>query len=169
VSTPLTPDDLKTMRLRDSAVPVYRDTFGGEYVLNKDGRMHGQHAIMDRRRLLEHLSTLAQLDIVAKDIVQIQPTISTRDRSAGNGLFGVGQMRECGWVIEAPPIADSIAQGLLYLFIEPGATDNVKWTSDARKALRFARDADCVAFMNLSPVLSAILTRPAFKEWVTPC
>ena len=154
----LTADDLKTMRVRDAAVTVYVDHFGGRYVLSKDGRMHGQHAIMDRRRLLEHLVVLDSLTKVANDIVQIQPVLTTH---------GFGQFRECGWVIEAPPMAGQSGPAK-YLLIQAG-DQSVQFTEDSRQALRFARDEDCIAFMNLSPVLSAILTRPAFKEWVSPC
>jgi hypothetical protein len=56
----MTPGELEEVRRRDTNVRVYCDRFGGEYVLNKDGRTHGQHAIMDRRRLLRHIDELGQ-------------------------------------------------------------------------------------------------------------
>lgn len=56
----MTTDELDEVRRRDSRVAVYRDKFGGEYVLVQDGRTHGQHAIMDRRHLLAHVDELTQ-------------------------------------------------------------------------------------------------------------
>lgn len=56
----MTVDQLDEVRRRDSNVAVYRDRFGGEFVLNQDGRTHGQRAIMDRRRLIKYVDELAQ-------------------------------------------------------------------------------------------------------------
>ena len=50
--------DLDLVRIRVANTPIYRDKFGGEYVLYQDGRKYGQHAIMDRKRLLEHIDAL---------------------------------------------------------------------------------------------------------------
>lgn len=58
MSNALTAQQLGEIRVRDSAVQIYRDRFGGEWVGQKEGRLHGQHAIMDRRRLLAHLDVL---------------------------------------------------------------------------------------------------------------
>jgi hypothetical protein len=58
MSKALTAQQLGEIRVRDSAVQIYRDRFGGEWVGQKEGRLHGQHAIMDRRRLLAHLDVL---------------------------------------------------------------------------------------------------------------
>ena len=54
----MTDDDLAAIARRDAAVRVYRDKFGGEYVLSKDGRIFGAHACLDRRRLLNHIQEL---------------------------------------------------------------------------------------------------------------
>jgi hypothetical protein len=56
----MTLDELEEVRRRDSNVRVYHDKHGGEYVMNKDGRIHGGHAVMDRRRLLKHVDELGQ-------------------------------------------------------------------------------------------------------------
>lgn len=55
---PLTANQLAEIRRRDSNVEVFRDQFGGEFVMSRDGRIHGQYAIMDRRHLLEHIDEL---------------------------------------------------------------------------------------------------------------
>lgn len=61
-------EDLQAIRLRDSVVKVYVDKYGGRYVLRADGRTHGQHAIMDRRLLLEYLDDLSSCTAaVARD------------------------------------------------------------------------------------------------------
>lgn len=146
MSAAITADDLATMRLRDSAVTVYSDRFGGKFVLSKDGRLHGQHAIMDRHRLLKHLDDLA--------------------RGAPRDLVVAAQSCECGWVIEAPPRPGQTC-GTQYLIVQAG-TAEAHWTADAREGLRFAREDDARAFMSMS-ALSVLLVRPAFKEWVTPC
>lgn len=152
MSAAITADDLATMRLRDSAVTVYSDRFGGKFVLSKDGRLHGQHAIMDRHRLLKHLDSLVSLGSV--------------DFAASDKSHSAAFMRECGWVIEAPPRPGQTC-GTQYLIVQAG-TAEAHWTADAREGLRFAREDDARAFMSMS-ALSVLLVRPAFKEWVTPC
>jgi hypothetical protein len=157
VSATLSIQQLGEIRVRDGAVQIFRDTYGGEWVGTKEGRLHGQHAIMDRRRLLAHLDTLAALDVVAEDIVAMPMTITPT-------------LRECGWVMEAPsmpthtPGQPSAAQ---YMCFRTGTAD-LQWTEDPRKALRFAREDDVRAFMRLTP-LAQLLTSPKFFEWVTPC
>lgn len=155
MSAAITADDLATMRLRDSAVTVYSDKYGGKFVLSKDGRLHGQHAIMDRHRLLKHLDALAALS-----------SLAPVDFAASDKSLSAVSMRESGWVIEAPPRPGQTC-GTQYLFIQTGSVE-LKWTAESRDALRFAREDDARAFMSLS-ALSVLLIRPAFKEWVTTC
>jgi len=153
VSSALTAQQLGEIRVRDDSVQIFRDKFGGDWVGHKEGRLHGQHAIMDRRRLLKHLDDIAAVNVVAKDIAAMPITITA-------------SLRECGWVVEAPPLGGRTDPNR-YLYI--GAGENcVQWTVDCLEALRFAREADVRAFMSMS-ALSALLVRPTFKEWVTPC
>jgi len=146
VSSSLTAQQLGEIRVRDDAVQVFRDKFGGDWVGHKEGRLHGQHAIMDRRRLLAHLDVIVSTDSVP-EVIEAHEC-------------------ECGWVVEAPPLGGR-SDPNRYLYI--GAGENcVQWTVDWLEALRFAREDDVRAFMSMS-ALSALLVRPAFKECVTPC
>lgn len=70
VLMPLTETQLDEIRRRDSRAAVHTDDFGGEFVLAKDGRMHGQHAIMDRRRLLKHVDEVNQRLSAALSLAQ---------------------------------------------------------------------------------------------------
>lgn len=152
----LTSADLAAIRLRDSAVKIFTDRFGGRFVLRADGRHHGQHAIMDRRRLLEHIDTLAALTLVAKDMAALPITV-------------ISSRRECGWVIEAPTPGNDAES--VYLWVPPApplVASPSAWTPDVEKAMRFAREGDVRAFMRTS-ALSAVLVRPKFFEKVTPC
>jgi hypothetical protein len=54
----LTREQLEQIRIRVVNTPIYRDKYGGEYVMYQDGRKYGQHAIMDRKRLIEHIDAL---------------------------------------------------------------------------------------------------------------
>lgn len=155
MSNALTAQQLGEIRVRDSAVQVYRDRFGGEWVGQKEGRLHGQHAIMDRRRLLNHLDQIITVTTTARPM---------------DATFIAASLRECGWVMEAQsmpthtPGKPSAAQ---YMCFKTGTPD-LQWTDDPRQALRFAREDDVRAFMGLT-ALAALLTRPKFFEWVTPC
>lgn len=140
---------LGEIRVRDGAVQIFVDKFGGEWVGHKEGRMHGQHAIMDRRRLLRHID--------APTKTELEP---------GQSFTPFARHSECGWVVEAPPRPGQTC-GTQYLYVRTGTVD-VQWTEDSRDALRFAREDDVRAFMALS-ALSRLLIRPAFKEWETPC
>lgn len=157
MNKPLTSQELGEIRVRDGRVQINTDNFGGKWVAQREGRIHGQHAIMDRRRLLAHLDTLAGVDVVAKGIAAMPISITA-------------SLRECGWVMEAPsmpthtPGQPSAAQ---YMCFRTGTPD-LQWTDDPRQALRFAREDDVRAFMGLSG-LAVFLTRPKFFEWVTPC
>lgn len=147
----LTSQELGEIRVRDSRVQIHTDDFGGKWVAQKEGRIHGQHAIMDRRRLLAHLDTLAALDVQMP-------------------VYITATLRECGWVMEAPPLpGHTLGQAAVtqYMCFKNGTPD-LQWTDDPRQALRFAREDDVRAFMGLTP-LAPLLTRPKFFEWVTPC
>lgn len=69
----MTAAELDEIRRRDANVVVYVDKYGGEFVMNRDGRIHGQHAIMDRRRLLKHVADLEQQLRRAADPVLAHP------------------------------------------------------------------------------------------------
>ena len=46
------------IQARTQNVRIYRDRFGGEYVLNKDGRIFGAHACLDRQKLMAYIEEL---------------------------------------------------------------------------------------------------------------
>jgi hypothetical protein len=170
MSNALTAQQLGEIRVRDSAVLVYRDRFGGEWVGQKEGRLHGQHAIMDRRRLLAYIDVLAKAESDRACSIPADGFVTTAEAAEHSlddcNAFAGPKLCECGWVIEAPP-AGGRPVPPQYLCIRPGEK-GVEWTLDDKAALRFAREDDCKTFMSLS-VLAPLLVRPAFKEWVTPC
>lgn len=144
--------DLGEMRARDSQVTVFRDVHGGEWVARKDGRVYGQHAVMDRRRLLRHLDGLIRMT------------------STQHGEVIQGKAYECGWVVEAPQPTGIGGPNIppKYLYVPRDEVSGVQWTMEPRKAMRFAREDDVRAFMNMS-ALSIVLIRPKFFEWETQC
>lgn len=171
MSGELSKRDLGEIRVRDGAVLIYRDKFGGPWVGHKEGRLHGQHAIMDRRRLLAHVDHLvAERERLACRVAE-DPVIT--DGAAGRTIedcaksqFLPAKYGESGWVIEAPPRPGQTI-GTQYLFVQTGNV-SVQWTEDPREALRFAREDDVRAFMAMS-TLSVLLIRPKFFEWEALC